>query len=50
MRGLSQIQIEINQLLHGLDGSKLATQMIVPLISIVKCGAFLIFGTPIIYT
>jgi len=50
MRGLSQIQIELNQLLNCAESSKIAAQIIVPLITTVKCGAFLIYATPVIYT
>ena len=50
MRGLNQIQIELNQLLNCPENSKIAAQIIVPLITTVKCGAFLIYATPVIYT
>lgn len=50
MRGLTQIQIELNQLLNCPESSKIAAQIIVPLLTTVKFGAFLIYGTPVIYT
>jgi len=51
VKALSQLQIELMQVLsYPEPKSKLSKQIIVPLIAVVKCGAFLIFCTPLIYT
>lgn len=58
MRALSQVQIELNQVLstenlnndHNSSKSSLIKQVIVPLTTMVKCGAFLIHCSPLIFT
>ena len=48
---LAQVQIELMQSLSNLgpDTSTLVKQIVVPLITVVKFGAFLIYATPLIY-
>lgn len=48
---LAQVQIELMQSLSNLgpDSSTLVKQIVVPLITVVKFGAFLIYATPLIY-
>ncbi len=54
MKSLAQINLELMDLLlgGGLNefAGKLAKQIIIPLITTVKCGGFLLYGTPLIYT
>lgn len=38
------------QMLGQNSPSRLAKQLVVPLIATVKCGAFLIYGVPIMFT
>ncbi len=54
MKSLAHINLELMDLLLGGSfnefAGKLARQIIIPLITTVKCGGFLLYGTPLIYT
>ncbi len=51
IKSLRLISVELMDLLQDgtVTDSKLPRQLIIPLISCVKCAGFLLYGTPVIY-